>query len=106
MLEWVLTALNNSIITCSTFALPSLENALGYYVYVEASQGKTSDLATLAGPMLKQASATCTLTFWYHMYGTSIGDLNVYLVNGYRLTLLWTLSGNQGENQANFFLLK
>ena len=72
---------------------------------MEASQGTTSDLAKLAGPMLKQASATCTLTFWYHMYGTSIGGLNVYIVNGYRLTLLWTLSGNQGENEAKVFLL-
>lgn len=71
-------------------------SARGHYVYVEASVGTYSDLANFASPMIKQAAASCTMTFWYHMYGTSIGELSVYIVNGYRLTKRWTLSGDQG----------
>ena len=35
--------------------------------------------------------------FWYHMYGDSIGTLNVYLFNG-SYAPLWSLSGNRGNN--------
>ena len=68
----------------------------GYYVYVEASVGKNYDLATFNSPTLKQAAATCTMNFWYHMFGTSIGELNIYIVQGYRMTNLWTQYGDQG----------
>ena len=34
------------------------------------------------------------LTFWYHMYGSSMGTLNV-LRNG---TQVWTISGDQGDS--------
>jgi hypothetical protein len=35
--------------------------------------------------------------FWYHMYGDGIGTLNVYLFNT-TFELLWSLSGNRGNN--------
>ncbi|XP_057298293.1 MAM and LDL-receptor class A domain-containing protein 2-like isoform X2 [Hydractinia symbiolongicarpus] len=72
-------------------------NSLGYYVYVEASLGTNFNLASLDGPVLQQAAATCYLTFWYHMYGSSIGELVVYIKSGLILTPLWKLSGNQGN---------
>lgn len=37
------------------------------------------------------------MTFWYHMYGSSIGSLNVYLNISNRLTLWWRKSGNKGN---------
>ena len=42
------------------------------------------------------------MSFWYHMYGASIGTLNVYFnnLNGITTTkseLNWQLSGNQGN---------
>jgi len=40
------------------------------------------------------------IQFWYHMYGASIGTLNVILKNraGNRTEkVLWSLSGNQGN---------
>lgn len=73
-------------------------NSLGYYVYVEASLGKNFNLASLDGPVLQQAAATCYLTFWYHMYGSNIGELVVYIKSGLILTPLWKLSGNQGKD--------
>lgn len=37
------------------------------------------------------------MTFWYHMYGSSIGSLNVYLNVSNRLTLWWRKSGSKGN---------
>lgn len=37
------------------------------------------------------------MMFWYHMYGSSIGSLNVYLNISNRLTLWWRKSGNKGN---------
>lgn len=39
------------------------------------------------------------LTFWYHMYGSSMGELNVYNkpVTG-SLRKVWSLSGDQGND--------
>lgn len=70
---------------------------MGYYVYVEASSGSNFDLATFVSPTIKQASSICKMTFWYHMYGTNIGELNVYVVQGYRMTNVWNLRGAQGN---------
>ena len=38
------------------------------------------------------------LTFWYHMYGEGMGQLNVYIkpVTG-SLRNVWSLSGDQGD---------
>ena len=48
------------------------------------------------------ASGRC-ISFWYHMYGSSIGTLNAYfrkLKNGNTIgnELMWQLKGNQGDN--------
>lgn len=42
------------------------------------------------------------MSFWYHMYGSSIGELRVYFrsLSGSKTTkteLMWKLSGNQGS---------
>eukprot|EP00795_Rhopilema_esculentum_P012712 gene12712-3431_t len=80
----------------------------GYYAYVEASVGSMYSLATLQSPSLKQASATCQMNFWYHMYGTGIGDLRVYIEIGTSLTLLWHRSGNQGDQwtQGTVYIMR
>lgn len=44
------------------------------------------------------------IKFWYHMYGTSVGTLNVLVKTGAgnrSETIEWTLSGNQ-QNKWNF----
>ena len=33
------------------------------------------------------------MNFWYHMYGTGIGTLNVYLMNSNQKEIIWTLTG-------------
>eukprot|EP00794_Sanderia_malayensis_P017044 gene17044-18759_t len=83
-------------------------NANGYYMYVEASSGTSYSLATLESPNMKQAAATCQMNFWYHMYGTGIGDLRVYIKVGSRHTLLFEKSGNQGNQwqQATVYVMR
>ena len=71
--------------------------ALGYYMYVDANNGRYNSMAQLQTPTLQQASSTCQYTFWYHMSGRSIGKLSVATKVGSVVTQLWSLRGNQGN---------
>ena len=76
---------------------------VGYYLYVEdsAPTGKT-DYASLASPWYSQSLSTCGLSFWYHMYGQSTNQLNVYIrYKGSTLTRIFTASGNKGNRWLN-----
>lgn len=41
----------------------------GWYMAVEPNQGDQMSPATLQSPLMKQASTTCILHFFYNMYG-------------------------------------
>ena len=69
----------------------------GYYMYVDASNGRYNSLASLQTPALHQAASTCQFTFWYHMLGRFIGQLSVATKVGSVVSQVWTLSGNQGN---------
>ncbi|KAM9349890.1 apical endosomal glycoprotein [Symphorus nematophorus] len=70
---------------------------LGWYMAVEPDQGDQMSLAAMQSPIMKQASTTCTLHFYYNMFGEDIEELNVVLKEGPRTTTLWWLSGNHGD---------
>lgn len=83
--------------------------ALGYYMYVEASQGSSWDLATFESTWLKQSASTCVVTFWYHMYGTGIGTLYGYVKVGQTYSRLFEEYGNKGLEQnriSSFFVYR
>lgn len=42
---------------------------LGWYMAVEADRGEEMTSAALQSPVVEQASAPCTLHFYYNMYG-------------------------------------
>ena len=43
-------------------------------------------------------TSTKCFTFWYHMYGLTVGSLNIYEQSmGMEMRPLWTLSGNKGN---------
>ena len=46
------------------------------------------------------SSGRC-LKFWYHMYGSTIGSLNVWMSSNGSTGMIWTLFGNQ-NNQWNY----
>ena len=81
------------------------DSPLGYYMYVEASNGNSYDLAQLESAWLKQAAATCQMKFWYHMYGSGIGTLYVYVKVGTRYTRMMEYYGNQGKFRTLFDIL-
>ena len=91
---------------CSVCRFVLLFNFAGKYIFIETSvPRKVGDKALLMSPLFnKTSSAGKCFTFWYHMYGLSIGTLNIY-VNITRATtgkqLVWTLSGNKGNRWFN-----
>lgn len=66
-------------------------------MYVEASNGNSYALARLESGYLKQAAATCVMNFWYHMYGSGIGTLYVYIKVGLVYTMMLEMNGNKGN---------
>jgi len=70
----------------------------GYYIYLETSwparHGYTS---TLSSGWYEPSESRC-LTFWYNMYGHSVGSLRVYITDDMDVKkLLWLRSGQQGQ---------
>jgi len=60
----------------------------GYYLYIETSHPQTpGQKARLISPKYSRSSSVC-LRFYYHMFGQSIGTLNVLLAG--TQPLLWT----------------
>lgn len=65
----------------------------GYYLYIETLTGLVGNKAVLVSPQFQQAFSKSKLGFLYHMYGSTIGRLSVYLNDGSNRTRLWTLNG-------------
>lgn len=71
----------------------------GYYAFIETSSPRRpGDKARLLSQQFNGTNAGSCFTFWYHMYGVTIGTLNLYQVVGQNETLIWTLSGNKGNS--------
>ncbi|XP_019614634.1 PREDICTED: flocculation protein FLO11-like [Branchiostoma belcheri] len=77
---------------------PSVDHTLGtgYYMYLETSVGNPGDVARLVSTPLPAISAPYCLSFYYHMFGDSMGTLNVYIrKQGIMGPSVWTVSGDQ-----------
>ena len=73
-------------------------------MYIEASYPrKPGEVAKLVVTVPNNGNESC-LSFYYHMYGTSAGTLNVYSGN----TKVFSPSGNKGDYwlimEANLYL--
>ena len=64
----------------------------GMYMYTEATYQSKGDNARLELSVPSGRSSSC-LTFYYNMYGISMGTLNVFNGND----KIFTKSGNQGS---------
>ncbi|XP_068745607.1 MAM and LDL-receptor class A domain-containing protein 1-like isoform X1 [Montipora capricornis] len=65
----------------------------GYYMYIETSYPRQyGDYATLISPVQKFSKIMC-LTFYYHMYGSAIGNLTVSIDGEVK----FFKAGNQGN---------
>ena len=64
-------------------------------MYIETSSPRSlGDNAKLSSPLLRFSGDMC-LTFFYHMYGSTIGKLNV-IINGTKM--VFSASGDEGNN--------
>lgn len=71
----------------------------GYYVFVETSGVPTGSNAKLLSKMFPLTKGRC-LSFWYHMYGSGMGELNVYIrpeTGALPTTKVWSTTGDQGD---------
>lgn len=65
----------------------------GNYIYIETSSPrKAGEKAKIEVDIPKKGNKFC-LSFYYHMYGASVGTLNVYRGN----IKVFNVSGNQGN---------
>jgi hypothetical protein len=82
-------------------------NCVGHYAFIETSYPRvTGDKAWLVSDIFKvNPNYKWCLKFWLHMYGNSVGYLNVYIVTNvleptkdkyYRR--IFRLTGNHGDN--------
>lgn len=78
-------------------------------MYTETSYNREGHFGELLGPNLRPSSS-CMIRFCYHMYGATMGTLNVYKRNTLDTNpddtqkVLFTLSGNQGNKWQCRFL--
>ncbi|XP_030623760.1 MAM domain-containing protein 2 [Chanos chanos] len=73
-------------------------SGVGNYVYIEASLMLPGHNARLLSSSLRGSRVAQCLRFYYHMYGSGTGQLNVLLRSAQEAKdmLLWTRSGEQG----------
>jgi hypothetical protein len=90
---------------------PDHDNTYGdathYYVFVETSSSAcpvSGDEANLTGPSVDGSAYSTDLSFYYHMYGASMGTLNVDVWNGASWDLaVWSISGQQQTSSAEAY---
>ncbi|KAH3852928.1 hypothetical protein DPMN_095449 [Dreissena polymorpha] len=80
----------------------SLKNVQGNYMFIESSSPRVqNEKAWLMSPFIQSPGThfQC-FQFWYHMKGSSIGQLNVYQKQDSHLpgNLVWSLSEQQGPD--------
>jgi len=70
----------------------------GHYFYIESSAPRTKGQKARLLSQSTHGGGTACLTFYYNMYGSHLGSLNVYTKVGSSLgTPIWTRSANQGN---------
>ncbi|XP_075308407.1 MAM and LDL-receptor class A domain-containing protein 1 [Odontesthes bonariensis] len=75
----------------------TLNSPEGWYLCADSSNGyygQTSDLQT---PVISSTGPQCTLIFWYHMNGFTVGTLQVLLRHRNAPHVVWSEAGNQGN---------
>ncbi len=77
-----------------------LGNSTGKYLYLETSSSCNFETATLLSPCLDLTGSTAPqFYFYYHMYGTTIGELHLDLFDGNQwiTDISAPITGNQGN---------
>ncbi|XP_011911468.1 PREDICTED: MAM and LDL-receptor class A domain-containing protein 1-like [Cercocebus atys] len=78
----------------------------GWYLYADSSNGKFGDTADILTPVISFTGPKCTLVFWTHMNGATVGSLQVLIKKDNVTSKLWAQTGWQGAQwkRAEVFL--
>ncbi|XP_048223736.1 MAM and LDL-receptor class A domain-containing protein 1 [Perognathus longimembris pacificus] len=68
----------------------------GWYLYADSSNGKFGDIADILTPVISLTGPKCTLVFWTHMNGATVGSLQVLTRKGNDTSKVWAQTGQQG----------
>ncbi|CAG5896220.1 unnamed protein product [Menidia menidia] len=84
----------------------TLNSPEGWYLFADSSNGHYGQPSDLQTPLISSTGPLCTLVFWYHMNGFTVGTLQVLLRRGNATHLVWSQTGNQGNKwrQGKVFL--
>ncbi|KAM6908030.1 MAM and LDL-receptor class A domain-containing protein 1 isoform 1-T1 [Lycodopsis pacificus] len=69
----------------------------GWYMCADSSNGGYDQTTDLQTPPISSTGPQCTLVFWYHMSGFTVGSLQVLLKYGNVTREVWSQTGNQGN---------
>lgn len=73
----------------------------GNYIYTEATGASTGDSAIIVSPCIDlSALSNPGMSFWYHMYGADMGDLEVWIFTSTDSTQVFAISGEQDTDEA------
>ena len=76
--------------------LKHISSFAGSYIYIEASKKNPGDGARFLSDEIEPNENVC-VQFWYHMHGSDTGNLSIYVKTNQSETLVWRLSGDQGN---------
>ncbi|MDA9312321.1 fibronectin type III domain-containing protein, partial [Vicingaceae bacterium] len=85
----------------------TLGNASGIYLFLETSGGSLGDRDTLTSPAISVGATqtSLTYTYWYHMAGASMGEMQVWVESNNVWDSLTTFSGAQQPATGSAWLL-
>lgn len=99
----------NSGTTVSTGTGPSGDNSTagdGLYIYTEASGSTSGDVAEYTSPCIDINYSDAVMSFYYHMYGASMGELHVDIDSGSGFVndVTTVIAGQQQANTGDAYL--
>ncbi|XP_039549254.1 MAM and LDL-receptor class A domain-containing protein 1 isoform X2 [Pimephales promelas] len=76
----------------------TLGSSQGWYIFADSSNGEYGHTTDLLTAPIKITGPQCTLVFWYHMSGFTVGTLQVFIKSGTVTHEVWSQNGNQGNS--------
>jgi hypothetical protein len=98
--EWIVHQSGTDSYNTGPSADHTLGTSQGKYIYIETSYpANQGDKARIESPIFDKVTGDFCMEFWYHMYGSSIGTLNIIqkTLQAGTETTVWSLSGNKGD---------
>ncbi|KAL1271156.1 hypothetical protein QQF64_030172 [Cirrhinus molitorella] len=76
----------------------TLGSSEGWYIFADSSNGGYGHTTDLLTAPIKITGPQCTLVFWYHMSGFTVGTLQVFIKSHTVTHEVWSQTGNQGNS--------